>query len=111
LFYAFSIQSEYISRLFDIFSKSDVSSLKIETDIPFRPFDSSSNEAQKKTCTLFSVAVSSYLRTVQLPITSYEEFLHELVNVSLSSSCQLQITSLAQLHGSIVNKWTDGKII
>ena len=55
------------------------------------------------------MAVSSYSRAVQLPIASYEAFLGELVSAALSSSCEVQIIALAQLHGSIVNKWTDGK--
>ncbi|CAO3697107.1 unnamed protein product [Umbelopsis ramanniana] len=102
-----SVQSEYINRLFDIYTKSDLSSLKLGTDHTFKPLDASSPDAQKKTCTLFGVAVSSYSRTVQLPIASYDDFLGELVSAALSSSCEVQIIALAQLHGSIVNKWAD----
>lgn len=105
----FSVQSEYINRLFDIYTKSDLSSLKLETDQTFKPLDASSPDAQKKTCTLFGVAVSSYSRTVQLPIASYDSFLGELVSAALSSLCEVQVTALAQLHGSIVNKWADGR--
>ncbi|KAI9282888.1 Dos2-interacting transcription regulator of RNA-Pol-II-domain-containing protein [Umbelopsis sp. AD052] len=105
-----SVQSQYINRLFDIYTKSDLSSLKLESDHTFKPLDASSPDTQKKTSTLFAVAVSSYSRTVQLPIASHEEFLGELVSAALASSCELQVIALAQLHGAIVNKWTDDAV-
>ncbi|GAB5591220.1 hypothetical protein Unana1_06120 [Umbelopsis nana] len=100
-------QSEYISRLFAIYTNGDLSNLSVSTNSAFKPLDASSPDAQKKTCTLFAVAVSSYLRNVQLPIASHEDFLGQLVEVSLSSTCSHQVIALAQLHGSVVNKWSN----
>jgi hypothetical protein len=108
-FFVISTQSEYINRLFAIYTNGDLSNLSVSTNSAFKPLDASSPDAQKKTCTLFAVAVSSYLRNVQLPIASHEDFLGQLVEVSLSSTCSHQVIALAQLHGSVVNKWSNGK--
>ncbi|KAG2184461.1 hypothetical protein INT43_000370 [Umbelopsis isabellina] len=102
-------QSEYINRMFDIYFKNDLSSLNIQVNSSFAPFEHSSSEAQKKTTILFNVAVSQYAKNLRLPIGSNEEFLTQLVDIALESSSSHQITALAQLHGSVVNKWTDSK--
>jgi hypothetical protein len=90
-----------------MYTKGDLSSLAINGESSFKPLESSSSDAQKKTCILF--AVSSYLPSIQLPVTSHEQFLDQLVDVALVSTCSHQVTALAQLHGSIINKWSDGK--
>lgn len=107
--YLLSTQSEYVNRMFDIYFKNDLSSLNVQVNASFMPFELSSSEAQKKATILFNVAVSQYAKNLQLPIASNEEFLTQLVNITLESSSSHQITALAQLHGCIINKWVDGK--
>lgn len=110
MYYKSSTQAEYINRMFDIYFKNDLSPLNIQVNASFLPFQQSSSEAQKKTTILFNVAVSQYAKSLQLPIASNEEFLTQVVDIALESSSSHQVTALAQLHASIVNKWADGKI-
>ncbi|KAI8092187.1 Dos2-interacting transcription regulator of RNA-Pol-II-domain-containing protein [Gilbertella persicaria] len=101
-----SAQKSFVDKMFRLFVNGQLPEIGVTQTTLFNPLDGTctSNE-QKETCRLFSAIVCSLRRDVQLPISSLEDYLNELVTLALSASRQVQVTCASRIIGSCVNKW------
>ncbi|KAI8971461.1 Dos2-interacting transcription regulator of RNA-Pol-II-domain-containing protein [Mycotypha africana] len=110
-------QKKLMERAFRLFVDGQLSEFDIATssDVEFKPLNSASskilNSQQKSTCRFFAAIICSLRKDVALPVTGLEGFLNDLIAVALESDNQVQLTSVARMIGSLINKWKNNSAL
>ncbi|KAI9275582.1 RNAPII transcription regulator C-terminal-domain-containing protein [Phascolomyces articulosus] len=99
-------QKPFVDRMFKLYLHGDLSQLNIQGS-GFEPFKDEPSNVQKATTQLFAAVVAACRRDINFPVTSIEDFLTQLVDITLVSTDEIQQVSLVRIIGSLINKWRD----
>lgn len=86
-----------------------MATLKITSKLDPGPPSSNATQALAACTQIFSTIVCSIRKDVELPVDTIEVFLDDVIRRALKASSQAQVTGLARVVASVINKWKDGK--
>lgn len=94
--------------MFKLFKENDLSTIDVSGNAKFDPNSVNASDATAACAQMFSTIVCSLRKEVKIPMESNESFLNDVVERAVNNSHQPQVTSLARIVASVINKWKEG---
>lgn len=94
--------------MFKLFKENDLLTIGVSDNAKFDANSVNASDATAACTQIFSTIVCSLRKEVKIPMESNELFLNDVVERAVNNSHQPQVTSLARIVASVINKWKDG---